>query len=230
MKGFKRFPKKTTKSTQAIAPRLNTLPVLREPIKRWLIGWKASNLVLDVRSERIMFFRTIWDGIIENPDPPSATAECWQFPWHNAPAHDCRCGFNAYSERSTAEAHVRHAVEERLAPRLRAGACRESIVLLRVGLKGRAIEGAYSETDTRWGYRAEMQQVTDVFIPRACQSCESAVVGFTLEPCAAVDGLFVGMHYAKPVCSHHLGSRSVTLSQMRTYAAKDAIAIHWNDE
>ncbi|HEV7951768.1 MAG TPA: hypothetical protein VGO98_00105 [Candidatus Saccharimonadales bacterium] len=204
--------------TPTVTPPARPLPILRE----WFIGWKVGNLVLDTANQRIMFFQIIWDGIIAGPYGAQAVAECNHSPWHKAPHDGCRCGFNAFSDRPRAVQYANGLSAS--------GACIESVVTLRVGLKGRAIEGIHTVSDHRWGYRAEEQVVTDVFIPRACFSCDAAVVGFTLRRCSVHENQFAGMHYANAACSKHRGEQGTTLAQMRAHAAKDNITIRWSDE
>lgn len=181
------------KSTKELPSRTST---------DWIIGWKASNLIVDEEDGELCFSPCVHDGLI-SPFRRDALADC-NLP-HKAPALDHVCGFNAFHEQSDAVRYLRAAEANP------GNLVVDNLVLLRVGLHGRVIEGTYFDGKT-WGYKAERQRVADVLVPRRCRGdgCHEQASCLGVRPGAGF-GPF-GLEYLRPLCQRHAAGARVRLT------------------
>jgi len=148
-------------------PASSGLPVGRTD--QWIIGWKATNLIIDPDTGEILLEQVHLDGLTSAISLDDE-ASCGQWS-HASPHPDCRCGFNAWQSRDMALDYMRRLT---LAP-APGYLVTSNLVLARVGLYGRVLEGTLMDKDD-WGYRSSRQRVHSIYIPTKCGWCDQLAV------------------------------------------------------
>lgn len=215
------------KKSQATVHTQREQPRCDKVLTNWEIGWKVANLSYDTTHHVPVFFQVVTDGVISGAYRASDESECCQYA-HYTPYPACRCGFNAFDQRVDA---LNYLHQTKMRPHSSSLYCRQSLGLIRVGLKGRVIAGTYSATDERWGYRAQTQQVTDVFLPSHCWSCSDPATHLRLwrhydNPRSA----YGPQRFVISACTQHAGDERLTIDQYRQAARSVGVAVRWDTE
>lgn len=187
-------------------------------VTSWIIGWKLAIAYCAEDLKTIRFVPIHQDGIVRSYGV-DADAECQQYGGHVPPADGCRCGFNAWHDRSV-NGWYQSTSDLRIAQDTSRNG---SIVELRVGLYGTVVEGMLwrKEIGDTWGYQASRQRVADAFFTPECYLCGSRAVQVGLVKKYPAFGW--SLH---PVCQDHVHSQAtVTLESLAQ--ANPPIGVHW---
>jgi hypothetical protein len=177
----------------------------------WTIGWKVANLVIRRHGAWAGFVRIHQSGVIE-PYGVDQVASCDQYAGHQAPAENCHCGFNAFADRaSTGQLWQRWSSV--------------STVRLRVALGGKVVEG--TQNGWRWGYKAEQQVVTNLYLPPRCHACGDDLHGLPLR-LNRIQQFTPDCDYTAPACPLHADATAITSEQLQAYLP--GVVISWDTE
>jgi hypothetical protein len=171
----------------------------------WLIGWKTANLVISSSTGRIGFTQVFQFNRFR-AYAADDVASCLKSN-HPAPDYNCHCGFNAFHDEHNARIFA-----SQLNDKNRGNMVSHNLVMLRVGLYGRVIEGIYQYRDD-WGYKAERQRVANVFVPPTCGrlACRRPAMWMgVLEKDKTPD--IAGYSYLRPLCVEDITQRGTTIS------------------
>lgn len=194
-------------------------PAPTPPGKRhgWVIGWKTANLIVSNSGSEARFMQVVKGiGLIADYGI-NAEAACTQRPYHNAPSPGCGCGFNAFHEQTAARSYM--------ARPWRGQHNTSNLVLLRVGLAGRIIDGTHKDNST-WGYKAQRQVVTDMFVPANCRVCGASLLDCMPHFQLIRERSLYGYSFALPVCEEH-GHGGFTLRALTKLLP--GVNIHWDE-
>jgi hypothetical protein len=186
----------------------------------WIIGWKVANLII-TPDRQIMFEPVVQNGIIR-AIAIDAVAECGQYT-HPALTTWCHCGFNAFETREDAER-----IWSFYSSQPRSFNVTKNVMMLRVGLYGRVLEGSHGN-GYKWGYRAAQQRAANVFVPRWCGApgCSERAIALGLAP-GELSYALPGTDYFRPLCDLHSSQSSYAL-KLEEATRKTDVEFLWYD-
>lgn len=179
-------PNRPRQSSEPIDPDLPQLHT-----NKWIVGWKVSNLLVSTDGKHLALEQVMQDGHIRAYSLDD-TAMCNQW-GHTAPDKDCACGFNAYTEPKPALDYGKWAEKQ-----AKWHLITRNLVLLRVGLYGRMIEGTLPRAGG-WGYRSTKQRVDTICLPVKCGFCGKKATMAAAEPKEGFPHFGVYL-YLRPSC------------------------------